>query len=137
VEISVDYLGGMSFKATCGEHDVMIDLPQAFGGSDKAATPLQLFLSSLASCVGVYVASYAKNAGLNAKGMQIKINADKMQNPARLDNIKMIVSMPNAQVGERRNAIFAVAKKCLIHNTLSNHPKMEIDLESDQGEFLK
>ncbi|MFH1063021.1 MAG: OsmC family protein [Candidatus Omnitrophota bacterium] len=128
MEVIVDYNGKMSFKAHCGPHQVMIDLPSASGGEGQAATPPQLFLSSLASCVGVYIASYCNNVGINTAGMQIKISAEKIQNPDRLDNMKVDVIMPNAELGKRRNAVLAVAKKCLIHNTIHNNPSVDIEL---------
>ena len=128
MQVNVDYLGGMKFSADCGKHKIMIDLPLGVGGSDEGATPPQLFLSSLASCVGVYVASYCKNAELDIKGMKIMINAEKELNPNRLDNIKIKVSLPNANIGQRKEAILTAAKKCLIHNTISHNPKMEIVL---------
>ncbi len=128
MEVIVDYAGAMSFKAQCGKHQVLIDLSNADGGEDKAATPLQLFLSSLASCIGVYVASYCNNVAIDTKGMQIKISAEKVQDPNRLDNIKIDVLMPNAEIGKRANAVLAVAKKCLIHNTIAHNPSVDINI---------
>lgn len=128
MEVIVDYNGKMSFKAQCGSNQVMIDLPPASGGEGQAATPPELFLSSIASCVGVYIVSYCNNVGINTAGMRIKISAEKIQNPDRLDNIKVDVIMPNAQLGKRRNAVMAVAKKCLVHNTIHSNPSVNIEL---------
>lgn len=128
MQVVVDYTGGMSFKAQCGAHQVLIDLPQTSGGQDQAATPPQLFLTSLASCVGVYVVSYCNNVGIDAKDMQMKISAEKAQDPSRLDNIKIDVIMPNAELGKRANAVLAVAKKCLIHNTIGHNTAIDIEL---------
>ena len=128
MQVNVDYLGGMKFSADCAKHKIIIDLPLGVGGTDQGATPPQLFLSSLAGCVGVYVASYCKNAELDARGMKIIIKADKELNPNRLDNIKIEVSLPNANIGQRKDAILAAAKKCLIHNTIEHNPKMEISI---------
>jgi putative redox protein len=131
VEVTVDYNGKMSFTAQCGSHQLMIDLPLTSGGEDQAATPPQVFLSSLASCVGVYIVSYCNNVGINTAGMKIKISAEKMHNPDRLDKIKVGVIMPNAELGKRKNAVLAVAKKCLIHNTIHNNPLVDIELIAD------
>ncbi|MBU1044639.1 MAG: OsmC family protein [Candidatus Omnitrophica bacterium] len=128
MELIVDYKGKMSFAAQCGNHQLIIDLPQTNGGADQGATPPQLFLVSLASCVGVYIASYCNNVGINTAGMQIKISAEKAHNPDRLDKIKVDVKMPNAELGKRKSAVLAVAKKCLIHNTIHNNPAVDIDI---------
>ncbi len=128
MEVLVDYNGKMSFKAQCANHQLIIDLPQSSGGDDQGATPPQLFLSSLASCVGVYIATYCNNTGIDSGGMQLKISAEKVHNPDRLDNIKIEVAMPNAELGKRKNAVLAVAKKCLIHNTIHNNSAVDIDI---------
>ena len=128
MEVVVDYKGNMGFNAVCGEHAIAIDLPEADGGKNKAANPPQLFLASLASCVGVYVAKYCENAGIDTNGMKIGISAEKAQNPARLADIKINVDLPNAELGKRRNAVMAVAKKCLIHSTIESAPEVAIEL---------
>ncbi|MCP4648967.1 MAG: OsmC family protein [PVC group bacterium] len=132
MEVNVNYITAMKFEAVCGKHRVSVDLPVESNGTDTGPTPPQYFLTSLASCVGVYVASYCNSAKLNAKGMQIKITADKMQNPSRIDNIKILVALPNAEVGKRRDAVLSVARKCLIHNTLHDVPQISIDLAEGQ-----
>ena len=129
MQVDVEYLGGMKFTAQCAKHKVTIDLPLGSGGTDEGATPPQLFLSSIASCVGVYVASYCKNAELDCKDMRISINAKKALNPNRLDDISIEVSLPHANIGPRRDAILAVAKKCLIHSTIEHNPKINITLK--------
>jgi uncharacterized OsmC-like protein len=132
MEVKVDYIGGMGFHAQCGSHKVAIDLPEESGGKDKAATPPQLFLASLGSCVGVYVASYCQNSGLDAREMQISVSAHKAADPARLDDIKITISLPKAELGKRAAAVLQVAKKCLIHNTIGHNSKMEIELAQKQ-----
>lgn len=130
MQTTVNYQGGMKFTALAGPHNIAIDLPVSSGGTGTAATPTQLFLASLASCVGVYVVTYCNNVGLNTKGMQVGITAEKVPDPNRLDNIKIKVSLPHADVGKRQEAVLAVARKCLIHNTIKNHPNMNIELSS-------
>jgi len=83
---------------------------------------------SLASRVGVYVASYCKNAKLNTQGLKISVRAEKVTSPNRIDNIKISISLPEADVGKRKEAILTAAGKCLIRNTIKNHPKMDIEL---------
>jgi len=131
MKVTVNYLEGWKFESVCGDHKVTVDLPTSSGGKDEAPTPPQYFLTSLASCVGVYVVSYCESARLDAKGMQISITADKISHPNRIDNIKIDITLPNAQVGKRKEALLSVAKNCLIHNTMLHHPKMDINLVSE------
>ncbi|MBI4846623.1 MAG: OsmC family protein [Candidatus Omnitrophica bacterium] len=128
MEVVVDYSGSKRFLAHCGKHDLIVDLPVNQGGKDEGPTPPQYFLASLASCVGVYVLSFCNNYELNASGMQIKICADKLAAPARLENIKTEIVLPKANIGERKQELLAVARRCLVHNTIEAHPKIDIKL---------
>lgn len=77
MQVNVDYLGEMKFSADCAKHKIIIDLLLGVGGTDEGAASPQLFLSSIASCAGVYVASYCRNAALDAAEMKIIITAEK------------------------------------------------------------
>ncbi len=128
MEVIVDYLDGKKFSAQCGKHKVIIDLPSVLGGQDKGPTPPDYFLVSLASCIGVYVLAYCNNIRIDAKGMRIKITAQKLLVPSRLDYITVEISMPNAKLGKRKESLLAVARKCLVHKTIDHQPKIAIDL---------
>jgi len=130
MEIIVNYENGMKFSAQCGKHKMIVDLPPDMKGNDEGPTPPQYFLTSLASCVGVYVAGFCKNSGIDSTGMRITITADKLEHPARLGEMKIGITLPNAEVGKRKEALLSVARKCLIHATIESHPSITVDLLS-------
>lgn len=129
MEVTVDFQGGMKFAAQCGKHEFIIDLPEESGGTDEGPTPPECFLASLGSCVGVYVAGFCRNNGIDAKDLRISITADKIQHPTRLDNIDIQIFLPE-KAGEREAALLSVAKRCLIHNTLHGNPQVDIELKT-------
>ncbi len=43
----------LRFAAESGKHSLVIDLPEASGGTDAGFSPPQLFIASLGSCIGV------------------------------------------------------------------------------------
>ncbi len=128
LEITVAYAQEKQFVANCANHKLIIDFSKESGGQDQGPTPPEYFLTSLASCVGVYVLSYCRNTGLNPEGMELSIKAEKIAKPWRLDNINVDIKLPNAQVGKRKEALLKVAQECLIHNTIVNKPKINITL---------
>ncbi len=130
MEITVNYQGGMKFAAQCRDHELIIDLPEESRGNDQGPTPPECFLSSLGSCVGVYVAAFCRNSGFDATGMQIRVSAEKVPHPSRLDKIGVEVFLPNAAAAERKEALLSVAKRCLIHNTLHGNPQVDITLKT-------
>jgi uncharacterized OsmC-like protein len=50
--------------------------------------------------------------------------------PNRIGEIKADVSLPAEISDNMRQAIHRVAEQCLIHNTISNSPHVQINIES-------
>lgn len=60
--IETTYRGDMEFETVLGSHRLVIDAPASMGGKDRGPTPPELFVASLGSCVGAFVASYCGRA---------------------------------------------------------------------------
>jgi len=68
--------------------------------------PLELFLSSLASCVGVYAKRYLTTHAKDFKELKIKAGAEfTSSSPARLVNIK-VETFCDAKLSREENEVF-------------------------------
>jgi uncharacterized OsmC-like protein len=128
MEVSVEHLGDVQFKISAREHTIDCDQPVEGGGADEGMTPPELFLASLGSCVGYYAAQYLRNHKLATEGTRVYVTAEKLRNPARLDNLQVMVEAPVALNDEQLNGVNQAAHKCLIHNTLMNKPTVQIQV---------
>src|SRR5260221_8636585 len=50
-------------------HEMLVDQPVAEGGQDSAATPTELFIASMASCIAFYAGRYLRRHELDAAGL--------------------------------------------------------------------
>lgn len=122
--LNVKYLEGRSFEATIGNHKILIDLPPASKGKDTGPTPPELFVMSLASCVGMYLVFYCEKAKLDPAGL--KIAADYEKTADRIGKISVEFSLPSAKSEKERREALVWAEKCLIHNTIQHKPEIKI-----------
>ena len=53
--LTVGYHGGTRYDITSGKHRVVTDQLLEDGGQDAGMSPVELFVGSLASCVGYFV----------------------------------------------------------------------------------
>ena len=127
----VDFLGKRKFKIKARDFEVVADLPEQKGGDNTAPTPPELFMASLGSCIGVFAASYCDTAGMDSTGMSIDMDWEMAEDGSRVENIEVHLNVPNAELGARKKALLAVAKKCVIHNTLHNPPEITIEIVGD------
>ncbi len=117
--ITTVYSGDMRFEAVSGGHRLVIDVSASMGGKGRGPTPLELFVVSLGSCVAAFVASYCERTGLDATGMSVDVSFEEAEEePTSLMNLEVLINLPNAECGDREQAIRRVAEHCPVHETI-------------------
>lgn len=127
------YRGDMLFESEVGNHSIKIDVPSAMGGSDRGPTPPELFVASLGSCVGAFVAQYCERAGLSTEDLAIHVSYDKAADPTRLVNLKVKVDLPHADCEKKRPAIERVAQHCPVHETIETMEDITFEICGNNG----
>jgi uncharacterized OsmC-like protein len=130
MEILVEHLGALQFQIKAREHTIECDQPLENGGFDEGMTPPELLLASLGSCAGFYAAQYLKKHDLATEGTMVRVTAEKVKTPARLDNFRIEVEIPSALNHEQQAGIEDAVRHCLIHNTLLHPPRIALDVTS-------
>ena len=128
MEVTVEYLGAVQFEVRARDHMILCDQPEENGGFDEGITPPELMLASLGTCAGYYAAEYLNTRQLPSSGMRIRVTAEKAKSPARLASFKVEVHLPAAIDGRRREGVVRAIHSCLIHNTLLNPPKIDLEI---------
>jgi uncharacterized OsmC-like protein len=126
--VRVDYKGGDLFEIAIRGHLVHVDQPVEDGGSDAAPTPTELFVASLASCVAHYARRFLGRHGLPTDGLSVAATFTMAERPARVGEVTVAVTVPEAVPEERRAALLAVASHCTVHNSLEHQPEVSIEL---------
>lgn len=130
-KISTHHRGDMLFSTQLGKHNVLIDVPPSMGGSDRGPTPPEFFVASLGSCVAALVANYCNNAGIDTEGLSVDVTFDKVEDPARLTNVEVLIHLPNGDVNGRERAVLRVAERCPVHETICTMDTVKISLNGN------
>jgi putative redox protein len=128
VEVLVEHLGAVQFEIKARQHKIVCDQPAENGGFDEGMTPPELLLASLGSCAAFYAAQYLKKHKLVGEGTRVRVTADKVKDPPRMDNFRIEVEVPLAFSEQHRNGIQRAIDGCLIHNTLLYSPKITLEI---------
>ena len=126
MEVTVQHLGAVQFEIKARRHTIVSDQPAEARGFDEGMTPPEIFLASLGACAAYYAADYLRQKELATEGTRVKVVADKVMSPPRIDNIRIEVELPQALDERHREGVDRAVHRCLIHNTLMNPPKVEI-----------
>ena len=128
VEVMAEYLGATQFQVKAREHTIACDQPEENGGFNEGMTPPELLLASVGTCAGYYAAQYLKTRRLSVDGMRIRVTAEKTTVPARLSSFRIEVQIPAGLETRHRQGVLRAIQSCLIHNTLLNRPKIELEI---------
>ena len=130
MEIQIEHLGGVQFEIKARQHTIVSDQPPENGGFDEGMTPPELLLASLGSCAGFYAAQYLKKRRLAPEGTVVRVSADKAKDPARMENFRIDVQVPDDLSDADKKGIEEAIHHCLIHNTLLHPPKISLEVKS-------
>ena len=126
--MTVRHLDGDRFAIGVRDHLITVDQPLADGGADTAATPTELFVASLASCVAFYARRYLSRHQLPTDGLTVTAQYTLGLRPARVTDIRVDIQLPDGVPAERRDALLAVASHCTVHNSLTHPPEVTVTL---------
>ncbi len=124
--VEINHIQDFTFKAKSGDYEFIID---ALG---KGASPADVLLASLGSCIGVYIRKYAQGAKINLANFTVTVKAEfSKTTPVSFKDISVSIDLKGNQLDERRlKPLLEFIKNCPVHNTLKGNPKVEINLSS-------
>jgi uncharacterized OsmC-like protein len=126
--VRVDHKEGDRFEIDIRQHVLSVDQPAADGGEDTAPTPIELFVGSLASCIGFYARRFLARHDLPTEGLSVTADFAVDARPARVSDVSLHIRVPDGVPEERRAGLLAVARHCTIHNSLQQPPQVSIEL---------
>jgi putative redox protein len=132
MEVIVEHLGALQFEINARQHAIVSDQPPENGGHDEGMTPPELLLASLGSCAAFYAAQYLRKFKLASEGTHVRVTADKLKNPARIDNFRIEIEAPVALTEQHRAGVENSVHHCLIHNTLLQPPNIVIEISESE-----
>jgi putative redox protein len=127
--LSVTHQAGDRFELQVRGHQLVCDQPPADGGTDQGPTPTELFVASLAACVGFYARRFLARHHLDAAGLRVETHFTMSPDrPARVATITLRLVVPQPLEEHRRRALLAVVDHCTVHNSLRTPPHVQVTL---------
>ena len=122
MEILVDFPGGSRVDAHFSNFAVQTDQPP----QASAPTPFDLFLSSIATCAGIYVLGFCQQRGLSTEGIQIvqRTHSDPLTH--MIDEIDIKILIPPTFPEKYRDSLIRSAELCKVKKHLEKPPKFKV-----------
>ena len=124
-EIVVTLPGGKRVDAQVGRHLVRTDQPVAGGGEDSAPSPYQLFLASIGTCAGIFVAGFCQKRGLPTEGIRI-VERLRAAEDGSLAGVDLDIEVPPGFPEKYHEALVRVADQCSVKKAIQVQPRFAV-----------
>ncbi len=125
-EMIVTLPGGKRVDTQIGQHVIRTDQPVAGGGADSAPAPFDLFLASIGTCAGIYVAGFCQKRGLPTEGIRIVQRNHSDPETGTLVRVEMDVLLPAGFPEKYVEAVVRVADQCKVKKAIQAQPVFEV-----------
>ena len=125
-EMIVTLPGGKRVDAQIGNHVVRTDQPAAGGGEDSAPAPFDLFLASIGTCAGIYVAGFCQKRGLPTEGIRIVQRNHSDPESGTLVRVELDVLLPAGFPEKYVEAVVRVADQCKVKKAIQAQPVFDV-----------
>lgn len=128
--VTTTYKGDMEFEARVGNHTLIIDGPDSWGGKDRGPIPPQLFMASIGSCVAVLVTHFCDEHKMDATNLSVDVDYDVAEHPTRFHNIRVKIDLPNTVCDDEcmLKALEHVARHCPVHESILTLERINFEL---------
>ncbi len=127
-KIDIEFGSGKKLIAT-GE-DFVINTDQAAAGdtADSVPNPLDLFISSLATCAAHYARKFCESKNIPISGLGLTVEYDQHPETAMISKIQYQLTLPKGFPEKYKAALLRTIDLCTVKKHLLNTPSFELEL---------
>jgi ribosomal protein S12 methylthiotransferase accessory factor len=126
MDIQVSFPGGKRVDARAGGFVIRTDQPVDHGGEGSAPEPFTLFLSSLATCAGIYVVGFCRARDIPLDGVELVQRSANDPTSGKLRTVELEVRVPPGFPPQYRDAVARAAAACKVKKTLADPPDFTV-----------
>ena len=101
------------------------DQPVYAGGEGTAPAPFDLFLGSIATCVGYYVLAFCQNRDIPMDKASVRMHMHKSEGKKMIDKISLEIQLPPEFPDKYTKAIIKSVDKCAVKAHMVDAPAFE------------
>jgi ribosomal protein S12 methylthiotransferase accessory factor len=125
-EMIITLPGDLKVDAEYRGHTIKTDQPKYSGGDGSAPEPFSLFLTSMGTCVGIYVVFFCKERGIPYEDIKIIQTTERGDKTKPLSKVHIDIQLPADFPDKYRDAIVRSANQCAVKRALFDPPDFEV-----------
>ncbi|PKN38950.1 MAG: osmotically inducible protein C [Deltaproteobacteria bacterium HGW-Deltaproteobacteria-2] len=124
---NITFDGNKKVSAHFRDFTVYTDQPVAVGGENTAPSPLEIFLSTIGTCAGFYVASFCQSRSIPMDNMSIMQTVFRNDTTHMVEKITLDIVLPPDFPEKYKAAVIKAADTCSVKKHLLNPPEIQVN----------
>jgi len=129
MEMEVSFPGGKKVNSNYKGFTVETDQPRDEGGEASAPEPHDLFLASVGTCAGIYVASFCQQREIDTSKLKMTLQFDRNEKTHLIEEILIQIHLPPGFPEKYKAAVIRTAELCTVKKSLANPPRFVIEAD--------
>jgi len=120
--------GNKRVSAQFRDFTLATDQPADEGGENSAPTPFELFLASIGTCAGFFIASFCQSRSIPTDHISIVQTVFRDDRTHRVGKITLDILLPPDFPEKYKTAVIKAADTCTVKKHLLAPPEIEVKL---------
>ena len=125
MKYDVSFPGGVAVEATAKGHTVRTDQPAPLG-ADSAPAPFDLFIASIATCMGFYALRFCQERGIPTEGLGLSLETVRDPEKKRLSSIDVSLTLPPDFPEKYGQAVVRAVDQCAVKRHMLEPPAFSL-----------
>ena len=126
MEMQITFPGGKRVSSHYKGFTVETDQSKSDGGDGTAPAPFDLFLASIGTCAGIYVALFCESRNLSTEGISLTLRFQWNEKKHRMEKINITINLPSDFPERYRKPIVRTAEMCTVKRALADPPEIVV-----------
>ena len=127
--IDVTFPGGQAVHAHIAGHIVNTDQREKHGGGGTGPPPFDLFLSSIATCMGFYALRFCQQREIDTENLRLSMETERNPDTKMIDTIRVQLELPEGFPAKYVRAVERSMDQCSVKKHMLKPPAFVMETE--------
>lgn len=127
--IDVTFPGGLAVDAHVAGHTVHTDQREKHGGDGSGPAPFDLFLASIATCMGFYALRFCQQRELDTEGLRLGLETERDPETKMIHTVRVQVELPEGFPPKYVRAVERSMDQCAVKKHMFQPPNFVMETE--------
>lgn len=127
--IDVTFPGGQAVDAHIAGQVIHTDQREKHGGGGTGPPPFDLFLASIATCMGFYALRFCQQREIDTEGLRLSMETERNPDTRMIDTIRVQLELPAGFPTKYVRAIERSMDQCAVKKHMFQPPSFVLETE--------